>query len=56
MKVKAIYPVAGAYSIPAGEVGELPDDVAKAFIDGGSCEEVEEKPKKTAAKKPAAKK
>lgn len=54
MKVKAIFPVAGAYSIRAGETGELPDDMAKAFIKAGSCEAVEE-PKKT-TKKPAAKK
>lgn len=55
MKVKAIYPVMGAYNIPAGEVGELPDNVAKAFIDGGGCEEVTEKAEKKPAKRAAKK-
>ena len=47
MKVKALKSVTGTHRIRVGEIGELPDDIAKVFIEHGCVEEVkEEKPKK----------
>ena len=49
MKVKALKPVTGTHKIKVGEIGELPDDIAKVFIEHGCVEEIkEEKPKKKA--------
>ena len=49
MKVKALKSVTGTHRIRVGEIGELPDDIAKVFIEHGCVEEVrEERPKKKA--------
>ena len=48
MLVKALKPVRGTHRINVGETGELPDNIAKVFIEHGCVEEV--KPKKTKKK------
>lgn len=49
MKVKALKPVTGTHKIRVGEIGELPDDIAKVFIEHG-CVEAVKKPKKKSKK------
>ena len=51
MKVKALKAVTGAHNIKAGEIGELPDDIAKVFIEHGCVEEVEASKKAAKTKK-----
>ena len=52
MKVRALKPVTGTHKIKVGEVGVLPDDIAKVFIEHGCVEEVKpKKAKKTDGKK-----
>lgn len=52
MKVKALKAVTGTHTIRVGEIGELPDDIAKVFIEHGCVEAVaEDKPKKADKKK-----
>lgn len=51
MKVRALRSVTGTHKIRVGEIGELPDDIAKVFIEHGCVEAVEEeKPKKKTKK------
>ena len=47
MRVRALKPVTGTHEIKVGQIGELPDEIAKVFIEHGCVEEVKlEKPKK----------
>lgn len=51
MKVRALRPVTGTHKIRVGEIGELPDDIAKVFIEHGCVEEVKEETPKRKSKK-----
>ena len=56
MKVKALKPVRGTHRIDVGQVGELPDEIAKVFIEHGCVEAVKDEPGKTEKPKKARKK